>query len=90
MLDRILQSPTAAIGFIVFVIILGMIYLVNRERAQVARMKGPRRFQPDWRRTGAPRSRRRRRRRSSGTFSPTWNRGREPKEAEPDSTESDG
>lgn len=73
MLDQLTGSPMAAIGFIFFVIVLGGIYLVNRERSQVQRMRGPRRFQPDWRRSGSPRSRTRRRRRSGGAFKPAWN-----------------
>lgn len=70
MLDRWLQSPGAAIGFIFFVIMLAGIYLVNRERAQVQRMRGPRRFTPKWKEHGGVRRKRRRRR--TGGFNPVW------------------
>ena len=70
MLDRWLESPGAAIGFIFFVIMLAGIYIVNRERAKVQRMRGPRRFTPKWREEGG--GRRKRRRRRSGGFSPVW------------------
>lgn len=70
MLDRWLESPGAAVGFIFFVLVLAMIYLVNRERAQVQRMRGPRRFTPKWRDRGG--TRRKRRRRRKGGFQPVW------------------
>jgi len=74
MLDAIFKSTGFAIGFIFFVIVLAGFYLLNRERAHVARMRGPRRFQPDWKRSraGAPRRRRRSR---GGAFQPDWSRG---------------
>jgi len=70
-----------AIGFIFFVLVLGAFYLLNRERAHVARLRGPRRFQPDWKRTkaGAPR----RRRRARGAFRPDWSRQAD-SDADPD------
>lgn len=70
MLDRFFGSPLGAIALIFFILILAAIYLVNRERAHVQRMRGPRRFQPDWRRSKGPRRRRRSSRRSE--FRPTW------------------
>lgn len=72
MLDRLLEHPVVALGFIVIVVFMAGFYLMNRERAKVARMRGPTRFQPDWGRTSA--TGRRRRRRRSGSFSPEWNR----------------
>ena len=72
MLDRWFESPMVPFGFIVFVAFLAMIYFVNRERAQVRRLKGPRRFRPEWdRRHGGLRSRRPRAR-SGGEFKPAW------------------
>lgn len=81
MLDSLFQSTGFAIGFIFFVIVLGAFYLLNRERAHVARLRGPRRFQPDWKRTraGAPR----RRRRSRGGFRPNWSRADRDREDDP-------
>jgi len=72
MLAELFGNTGFAIGFIFFVLVLGGFYLLNRERAHVARLRGPRRFQPDWKRTkaGAPR----RRRRSRGVFRPDWSR----------------
>ena len=70
MLDRWLESPGAAIGFIFLVLVLAMIYLVNRERAQVQRMRGPKRFTPKWKDRGG--TRRKRRRRRTGGFQPVW------------------
>jgi hypothetical protein len=71
MLDALFNSSLFAIGFIFFVLVLGLIYLANRERAQVKSMKGPRRFQPDWSRTGVTRRKRRWRR---DRFRPEWDR----------------
>jgi hypothetical protein len=81
MLDRWLESPMAAVGFIFFVLVLAMIYLVNRERAQVQRMRGPKRFIPKWRDRGGGRKKRRRRR--TGGFQPLWSEREK-------TTESDG
>lgn len=72
MLDRLFHSSGAAFAFIFFVIILFIFYMVNRERSQVQRLKGPRRFEPRWTARGG--SRRRRRRRPGGQFKPDWNR----------------
>lgn len=73
MLDRLLQSPAVPIGFVVFVIVLFFVYLTNRERTHIQRMKGGARFQPDWSRTRRGRTRRRRRgRMRSGEFRPDW------------------
>ena len=71
MLDRFFESPAVAFGFILFVFFLGGIYLVNRERSQVQRLKGPRRFQPDWGRTRGGKKKRRAKKRSG--FHPSWN-----------------
>ena len=71
MLDRLFDSPALAFGFILFVFILGGIYLVNRERSHVHRLRGPRRFQPDWGRMRGGERRRRARKRSG--FHPGWN-----------------
>jgi hypothetical protein len=71
MLDALFNSPLFAIGFIFFVLVLGLIYMANRERAQVKSMKGPRRFRPDWSRTGV---RRRKRRWRRDRFRPEWDR----------------
>lgn len=73
MLDRLIESPMLPIGFIAFVLILAAVYFVNRERAQVQRLKGPRRFQPEWSRKDG-RRRRRRRSRAGGQFKPSWTR----------------
>jgi hypothetical protein len=86
MLERLFNSPTAAIGFIFFVIILFAFYMMNRERAHVQRLKGPRRFEPQWRTRGGSR-RTRRRRRGSGQFKPDWNRRSLP--ADPDKPDND-
>ncbi len=71
MLDHFFKHPATAFLFILLVVYLGLIYLLNRERSKVARMRGPRRFQPDWSRSlaGAPKRRRRR----GGDFKPEWN-----------------
>ena len=75
MMDALFNSPLFAIGFIFFVLVLGLIYMGNRERAKVSRLKGPRRFQPDWSRTGAPRKKRRWKR---DRFRPEWDRSGTP------------
>ena len=73
MLDRLLESPMLPIGFIAFVLLMAGVYFVNRERAQIERLRGPRRFQPAWSRKDG-RRRRRRRRRTGGQFNPGWSR----------------
>ena len=70
MLDQFFESPFTAIGFVIFVVYLGGLYILNRERQKVAQMRGPRRFEPKW--SNAASRRRQRRGRGSGTFSPDW------------------
>jgi hypothetical protein len=81
----------AAFGFIFFVVILAGFYLVNRERSKVQRLRGPRRFQPDWNRRSG--TRRKRRRRRSESFRPGWSprsaRGDEPLDPSGEETETD-
>lgn len=75
MLGHHFDSPWFAVGFLVVVIYLVAVYFTARERAKVARMRGRKRFQPDWRRTGRAESAYRRRGTSPrGTFSPEWTR----------------
>jgi hypothetical protein len=86
MLDRWFESPMVPLGFIVFVVFLAMIYFVNRERAQVRRLKGPRRFRPEWGRRHDGLRSRRPRARSGGEFKPAWTK-REASEEAPRSEE---
>jgi len=92
MLDRLVQSPIIPIGFIIFVVVLLLVFLVNREQTHVQRLRGPTRFQPDWGRTRRGGSRRRRRRRMpSGEFRPDWKGSgldRTPQPEEPDESTS--
>ena len=74
MLDRLLESPMLPIGFIALVLCMAGVYFVNRERAQVHRLKGPRRFRPTWTRKDGRRPDRRRHSRAGGQFKPGWSR----------------
>lgn len=71
MLDRFLASPFIALGFVLLIFLLILVYLGQRERAAVDRMRGPRRFSPRW---SSGRSHRSRRRRSEPGFQPRWDR----------------
>ena len=71
MLDRLFESQLAAVAFIFFIIVMTWIYLLNRERSAVQRLRGPKRFRPTWReRSGDQKASRRRRRRDG--FHPDW------------------
>lgn len=71
MLDRLIGSQMAAVALIFFVIVMVWIYLLNRERAKVQQIRGPRRFRPKWRERSGDRVSVRRRRRKDG-FHPAW------------------
>ena len=74
MLDRLFANPAIIFAsFLVFVILLGT-YLVNRERAEIKRRQGPKRFRPDWGRTRAGDYRKKPgyKRRTGGGFRPQW------------------
>lgn len=71
MLDHLFESSLVAVAFIFFIIVMTWIYLLNRERAAIKRLRGPRRFSPKWReRSGDLKALRRRRRRDG--FHPDW------------------
>ena len=71
MLDRLIGSQLAAIALIFFIIVMVWIYLLNRERAKVQQLRGPKRFRPKWRERSGDRKALRRRRRKDG-FHPVW------------------
>ena len=70
MLDRLLESPLSAVALIFFIIVMTGMYLLNRERAKVQKLRGPRRFRPSWKERSGDRKVRRRRRRAG--FNPVW------------------
>lgn len=74
MIDRIFSNPLFAIGFIFFVVCMILVYLGQRERAQVNQMRGRKGFTPKW--TSGRRHRRTSLRGGRGSFQPQWNRDR--------------
>ena len=80
-MDRFLESPAVAVGFIIFVVYLVLFYFAQREKANVARMRGPRRFSPSWS-SGRTHRRRRSSARREG-FKPQWTRRDELDDAPP-------
>ena len=71
-MDQLLGSPAASVAFIIFVVYLVLFYFMQRERSQVSRMRGPRRFSPSW--SSGRRTRRRRSSRTRDGFRPRWSR----------------
>ncbi len=85
MLDQLFASPAVFIGSLLLLIILGGTYLLNREKAEIQRRRGPKRFRPDWNRSRAGDYRKKPgyRRRTEGGFRPQWpDRNRDPKPPE--------
>lgn len=74
MLDRLFANPAVLVGSFLLLVILVGTYLLNRERAEIKRRKGPKRFRPDWSRTRAGDYRRKPgyKRRTGGGFRPQW------------------
>jgi hypothetical protein len=74
MIDRIFSNPLFAIGFVFFVVCMILVYLGQRERAQVNQMRGRKGFTPRW--SSGRRHRRTSLRGGRSGFSPQWNRER--------------
>jgi len=74
MLDRLFANPAVLVGTLLVLVILVGTYLQNRERAEIKRRQGPKRFRPDWSRTQAGdfRKKSRQRRRTGDGFHPQW------------------
>ncbi len=74
MLDRLFESPMFSVAAILFVAYMAGVYFLNRERAAVSRLRGRKRFSPDWAKSrhGARRRRRRIGTASRGEFKPDW------------------
>jgi hypothetical protein len=74
MLDRLFAHPAVLVASLILLVILVGSYLLNRERAEIQRRRGPKRFRPDWSRTQAGDYRKKPgyRRRTGGGFKPQW------------------
>jgi len=77
-------SPAAGAAFIIFVVYLVLYYFMRRERSNVSRMRGARRFSPTW--SSGRRARRRSSSRTRDGFKPRWTREQaEPEDSSPSS-----